>query len=136
MKFYRLLYYNLYYNLFKIWLKKKDEINIAHINSVISITFLICVNLLSIPLILMALFNLKLSFLPEADLSMMINLAVGMITLGIINYFILGRKKQHLKIVKEFSKEKYKKSKLYTIIYITITLLIPLYILLFTSPNK
>jgi hypothetical protein len=86
----------------------------------------------------MALFNLKLSFLPEADLSMKINLAVGMITLGIINYFILGRKKQHIKIVKEFSsyKENYGKTKLYTIIYITITLLIPLYILLFTSPNK
>jgi len=134
MRFYRLLYYNL----FKIWLKRKNEVNIAHINSVISITLLVCVNLLSIPLILMALFNLKLSFLPEADLSMKINLAVGMITLGIINYFILGRKKQHIKIVKEFSsyKEDYGKTKLYTIIYITITLLIPLYILLFTSPNK
>ena len=134
MRFYRLLYYNL----FKIWLKRKNEVNIAHINSVISITLLVCVNLLSIPLILMALFNLKLSFLPEADLSMKINLAVGMITLGIINYFILGRKKQHIKIVKEFSsyKENYGKTKLYTIIYITITLLIPLYILLFTSPNK
>jgi len=61
MKIYRYLYYKL----FCIWLKKRDEPENAHINAIISISFLVCINIISIPLILMAVFGTDTISFPE-----------------------------------------------------------------------
>ena len=133
MKTYRYLYYNLY----RIWLKKKDEPKNAHINAVITITFLLYVNIMSIPLILLAASKNEIINLPESNFNVKVWIAVILVVAGIFNYFILARKRQHNKIIEEFkskSEEKRKKGKTYTILYIIVSFSIPLYIFFFTTP--
>jgi hypothetical protein len=133
MKTYRYLYYNLYC----IWLKKKDEPENAHINAVITITFLLYVNIMSIPLILLAASKNEIINLPESNLNVKVWIAAILVVTGIFNYFILARKRQHNKIVEEFkskSVEKRKKGITYTIFYMIVSFGIPLYIFFFTTP--
>jgi hypothetical protein len=123
--------------LYCIWLKKKDEPENAAINAVITLTFLLYVNLFSIPLLVMAIYKKDFINLPEINLNRSVWLSVILIGTGILNYFSLARKRQHDKIFEEFkmeSKGKSKKGIIYTLLYLTISLGIPLYIFLFTSP--
>lgn len=133
MKTYRYLYYNLY----RLWLRKKDESENAHINAVITITFLLYVNIMSIPLILIAANKNEIINLPEINLKVKIWIASALIGVGILNYFLLALKTQHHKIVEEFnlkSEGKRKKGIVYTVLYLVISFGIPLYIFLFTTP--
>ncbi len=134
MKTYRYLYYNLY----RIWLKKKDEPENAHINAVITITFLLYVNIISIPLILVAISKNEIINLPEINTNIKILIVVFLCGVGALNYFLLGRKKQRHKIIEEFKSENEKKRKnglFFTILYLVISLGIPLYIFFFTIPK-
>jgi hypothetical protein len=134
MKTYRYLYYKLYC----IWLKKKDEPENAHINAVITITFLLYVNIMSIPLILLAASKNEIINLPESNFNAKVWIAVILVVAGIFNYFILARKRQHNKIIEEFKSEsegKRKKGITYTILYMIVSLGIPLYIFFFTTPK-
>lgn len=134
MKTYRYLYYKLYC----IWLKKKDEPENAHINAVITITFLLYVNIMSIPLILLAASKNEIINLPESNFNAKIWIAVILVVAGIFNYFILARKRQHNKIIEEFKSESEGKRKngiFYTIVYMVVSFGIPLYILFFTTPK-
>lgn len=134
MKTYRYLYYKLYC----IWLKKRDEPENAHINAVITITFLLYVNIISIPLILMAVYKNEIINLPEINFNVKVWIAVILVGVGIFNYFILARKRQHNKIIEEYkpeSKENRKKGMAYTILYLIVSFAIPLYIFFFTIPK-
>lgn len=133
MKFYRYLYFNLY----QLWLKKKYEPENAHINAVITITFLLYVNIISIPLILLAALKNEIINLPQMTVNVKVWIAVILVVAGIFNYFLLARKRQHNKIIEDFiseSKEKRKKGMVYTIFYLVVSLGIPLYIFFFTTP--
>ena len=132
MKTYRYLYYKLYC----IWLKKKDEPENAHINAVITITFLLYVNIMSIQLILLAASKNEIINLPENNFNAKVWIAVILVVAGIFNYFILARKRQHNKIIEEFKSEsegKRKKGINYTILYMIVSFGIPLYIFFFTT---
>lgn len=134
MKTYRYLYYKLYC----IWLKKKDEPENAHINAAITITFLLYVNIMSIPLILLAASKNEIINLPESNFNAKVWIAVILVVAGIFNYFILARKRQHNKIIEEFKSEsegKRKKGITYTILYMIVSFGIPLYIFFFTTPK-
>ncbi|MDG5801076.1 hypothetical protein QA597_11975 [Marinilabiliaceae bacterium ANBcel2] len=134
MKFYRYLYFNLY----QLWLKKKDEPENAHINAVITISFLLYVNIISIPLIFLAASKNEIINLPQMNVNAKIWIAVILVSAGIFNYFLLARKRQHNKIIEEFkseSKERRKKGTAYTIFYLIVSFLIPLYIFFFTTPK-
>lgn len=134
MKTYRYLYYLLY----RIWLKKNDEPENAHINAVITITFLLYVNIISIPLILLAAYKHEIIHLPESTFNVKVWIAVILIITGIFNYLLLGRKKQHFRIIEEFkskSEERYIKGITYTILYIIVSIGIPLCIFFFTNPK-
>ncbi|WP_282036655.1 hypothetical protein [Saccharicrinis aurantiacus] len=133
MKIYRYLYYNL----FLLWLKKKDEPENAHINAVITITFLLYTNLMSIPLSLVAIFKNEIIAIPEINTNVKIWIAIFLIGVGILNYMLLGRKREHNKIVTEFmasSKRIKRNSFYYTLLYIVTSLSIPFYIFFFTTP--
>lgn len=134
MKFYRYLYFNLY----QLWLKKKDEPENAHINSVITITFLLYVNIMSIPLISLAASKKEIINLPQVNVNVKIWIAVILVSVGIFNYLLLARKRQHNKIIEEFkseSEKKRKKGMAYTIFYLIVSFGIPLYIFFFTNPK-
>lgn len=134
MKLYRYLYYKLYC----IWLRKKDEPENAHINAVITITFLIYVNIISIPLVWLAAFKSEVINLPEVNIEVKIWIVGLLVVTGLLNYFILARKKKHKIIVGKFNKESDKQRKkglFYTWLYIVISLGIPLYIFFFTTPR-
>ncbi|MDE5423326.1 hypothetical protein L3073_13990 [Ancylomarina sp. DW003] len=133
MKTYRYLYYKLYC----IWLKKKNEPENAHINAVMTITFLTYLNLFNIPLVLMAVSRREVIHLPEINMNVNVLIAAFLIGAGILNYFFLARKKQHIKIIEEFkmeSERKRKRGMAYTVLYLIITFGIPLYISFFTYP--
>lgn len=134
MKTYRYLYYKLYC----IWLKKNDESENAHINAVITITFLLYVNIISIPLILMAAFKNEIINLPEINFSVKFWIMAIFVGAGIFNYLSLARKKQHNTIIEQFkseSEEKSRKGMMCTILYLIVSLGIPLYIFFFTTPS-
>lgn len=132
MKTYRYLYYNLY----RIWLRKKDEWKNAQLNAVITITFLLYLNIMSIPLIIVIASNRELILLPGINLEVKIWIIAFAVGVGMLNYFLLGRKKQHNKIVEEFESVEERRKKygfFFTIIYITISCCIPLYLFFFAS---
>lgn len=134
MKLYRYLYYKLYC----IWLRKKDEPENAHINAVITITFLVYVNIISFPLVWLAAFKNEVINLPEVNTKVKVWIAGILVVTGLLNYFILARKKKHEIIVEEFNEESDKQRKkglFYTWLYIVISLGIPLYIFFFTTPG-
>lgn len=119
-------------------MKKKDEPENAHINAVITISFLLYVNIISIPLIFLAASKNEIINLPQMNVNVKIWIAVILVSLGIFNYFLLGRKRQHNKIIEEFkseSKEKRKKGTMFTIFYLIVSFVIPLYIFFFTTPK-
>ena len=131
------IYRYLYYKLYCIWLKKKDESENAPINAVITLTFLLYVNFFSIPLILLATYKKDFINLPEINLNIGVLITIIMVGIGLLNYLLLARKKQHIKIVEEFkieSEEKRKKGMVYVLLYLIISFGIPLYVFLFTSP--
>jgi len=133
MKVYKCLYYNLY----KMWLKKKDEPQNARINAVMTITILLYVNIISVPLVALAFYKKEIIHLPDISMKVKLCIATCLIVIGILNFVLLGRKKQHNKIVKKFKAiEKNNKQNGYyfTIMYLIISLGIPLYVFLFTTP--
>jgi len=128
----------LYYRLYCIWLKKKDEQKNAHVNAVITLTFLLYLNIVSIPLISLAVFNYELVDMPGIDDRIKILIILILIGTGLLNYFLFARKEQHQRIIDEFASESDKKRKLGTLIaifYIVISLIVPIYIFLFTLPK-
>lgn len=119
-----------------MWLRRKSETDIAHLNAVISIAFLIFLNIVSIPLVLMTIFGKDIITIPELPPSWVLFIIV--IIYGICHYFILAHKKKYLKIAEEFkgeSEEKSKKGNLYVWIYIILSIGVPLYIFFFTTPR-
>jgi beta-lactamase regulating signal transducer with metallopeptidase domain len=93
---------------------------------------------MSIPLVIMAVYKYEIINLPEINFNVKIWIVGVLIGTGILNYFLLARKKQHVKIVEEFKlerEEKRKKGMLYAVLYLIISLGIPLYIFLFTIPK-
>lgn len=130
------LYKYLYYKLFCLWLRKKDEPENAYINAVISIAFLTCINIVSIPLVLMAVFGKDVITMPQLPNRWIIFTVV--IAYGVLQYFLLAHKKKYLKIAEEFkneTEEQSKKGTLYTLLYVIISIGIPLYIFFFTVPK-
>ncbi len=130
------IYKYLYYRLYCIWLKKKDEVENAHINAVITISLLVSLNILSIPLILMAVFGKDIITIPELPPKWIFFIIV--IGYGMSQYFLLAYKKKYLKIVEKYKNEpdlKRKHGKLFCWIYIIISIGIPVYIFLFTTPK-
>lgn len=130
------LYKYLFYKLFCLWLRKKDEVENAHINAVISMAFLTGINLISIPLILMASFGKDVISIPQLPSNWILFLVV--IIYGVIQYFLLAYKKKYLEIVEEYKNENEEKNKMGTFfiwLYIVISLGIPLFILFFTTPK-
>ena len=63
MKTYRYLYYKLYC----IWLKKKDEVENSRINAVLTLTFSLYINIINISLILLVLLKTEIIKLSEID---------------------------------------------------------------------
>jgi hypothetical protein len=118
-------------------LKKKDEPENAHINAVITITFLLYVNLFSVPIISLAAFEKRILNLPESNFEVKALIALILIVAGLFNFFLLARKKQHINIIDEFkmeSEEKKEKGMLYTVLYLIISLGIPFCVFFFTTP--
>lgn len=133
MKTYRYLYYQLY----RIWLKKKDEVENARINAVLTLTFSLCINIINIPLILLVLLKTEIIRLSEIDANEYIFIPIVFLVGGIFNYLLLARKKQHKKIIEEFKSEceaKRKRGMMFTILYLVMSIGIPLYIAFFTTP--
>lgn len=129
-------YRYLYYRLFRIWQKKNNERNAAHINAIITISFLVCINVVSIPLVLVAVIGKDIFTFPEINRKWPIFLAV--ILFGVIQYYLLAHKNKHLQIVKEFEGEtdnQRQRSAFFTWIYMILSIGIPLYIFFFTTPR-
>lgn len=131
MKFYRKLYYNLYL----LWLRKKDEKSNAKINAVITLTFFSYINFLTIYLLIFAFWKDFKNHMP--GLSNYKYEIVGVLTLiGILNYFHLGRKRNHDNIVREFSPQKNSyiiNSSLYLIVSFMLPILIGILIAIFRT---
>ena len=133
MKTYRYLYYKLYC----IWLKKKDEVENARINAVLILTFSFYINIINISLILLVLLKTEIIKLSEIDANEYFFIPIIFIASVTINYLLLARKKQHEKIIEEFKSEseaKRKRGMLYTILYLIVSFGTPLYIAFFTTP--
>ena len=129
MKTYRYLYYKLYC----IWLKKKDERENARINAVMILTFLLYMNFMTVELVPLALFKKEIIGVSEINANEYIFIPIVFIISVIINYILLARKKQHEKIIEEFKSEseaKRKKGMVLTVLYIIVSIGIPLYIFL------
>ncbi len=133
MKTYRYLYYKLYC----IWLKKKDEVENARINAVMILTFTLYANFMNILLIILVLTKKDILKLTEINADMRIVIPAILVTGGIINYLLLARKKPHEKIIEEFKSEseaKRKRGMMFTILYLIMSYGIPLYIAFFITP--
>lgn len=125
----------IYYKLFCIWIKKKNEQSIAHINAAISMALLTFMNIISVPLLIMAYFGKDAVKFPEIP---KLYVFIFAIFYQIIFFVLFGRKKKIIKIYEEFSNESEKQKRngnLYIWFYIIISISIPLYIFLFTIPN-
>ena len=125
-------YKYLYYKLYCIWQRKKNESENARINAVISITFLLCLNIVSIPLVGIAILGHEAINLPNLPERWILFLAV--IASGVGQYFLLAHNKRHLKTAREFGGEselKRKKGLTYTWIYIIISIGLPLLFLFY-----
>lgn len=86
------IYRYLYYNLFCIWLKKKDERGNAQINAIMSLTFLIYLNIMTIILIFVTSNNKDLGMMIEEKINPKLCIIVFLIGLGLINYIFLSNK--------------------------------------------
>ncbi len=123
MKLYKFIYYRLYC----LWLLKKDEKDKAHINAAISISFLIGINVLTIPILFIPLFwkypNLSV---PPTFKWLVFSLVFG---LELVNTIILLSKHRYLKIIHYFTNEdeqKRKKGIVIAIVYVIITICFPI----------
>jgi hypothetical protein len=131
MNYYQLLYYNFV----RIWKNKKDEIENAPINGIIMITFVLFANLVSIPLIIMAIFGASFFTFPTFNKWYIVPF---LIVFGFSNYWILARKRKLEEIEKKFDQLENKirqKTFRLTIIYLIASLMIPILILLFVPPR-
>jgi hypothetical protein len=131
MKYYQFLYYNL----IKIWKKKKDEIENAPINGIITITFFPFLNLASIPLIIMAILGTSALNIPTFNKW---NVLYFFAVFGFVNYWTLLRKGKSKQIIERFNKLDFKVQKKgyqLTITYMVVSLAIPL-IILFFLPSR
>ena len=129
-------YKYLYYRLFCIWLNKKDEAENAYINAVITISLLVCLNILSIPLVIMAFFGKDIITIPELPEKWIIFIIV--IAYGLSQYFLLAHKKKYINIINKYKDETEKERKkglFYTWSYIITSIGIPIYIFFFTIPK-
>ena len=131
------MYKYLYYKLFCFWLRKNDETANAYMNAIITITFLLYINILSIPLVYLAIFDKEMVKLPMSSAEVKAGIVSLLILLGFMNYILLAYKNKYIKIKEEFKVEKEKKRKKGTfivVVYLIISLSIPIYIFLFTTP--
>lgn len=131
MKYYEFLFYNF----IKLWKKKKDEVENAPINAIITITFFTYLNLITLLLIIFSVFGRVIFDFQDFNKWNIIYFLIG---LGIINYIILMRKGKYKKIVNRFNKLDFKLQKVgyrFTIAYLIASLLLPFTIMIFTIPN-
>jgi len=92
---------------------------------------------MSIPLILMSVFRDEIIDLPELSNNMKIPIIAGLILVGVINYFLFAHKTKHKRVLEQYleiSDNRKKRGIIVTVVYLIISLAIPLYISLFTSP--
>jgi hypothetical protein len=130
------LYYHLYFCLFLIWSKKKNEQSSAKINAIITLTFLLYCNVLTVPLLYMHIFRASLFHIGEVTLNVKFIIAFLLIAGGIFNYFFLCKYK-HLQIENLFYSKTDKIRKIavfFTYIYLFASFLIPIYILFNATP--
>lgn len=119
----------------KIWRKKKDEIDNAPINGIITITFLPFVNLVSVPLIIMAIFGTSIFDFPTFNKWNILYIFAGF---GFFNYWILLRNGKSHEIIKRFNQldaALQKRGYRLTVLYLLITIMIPLIIFFFIPPR-
>jgi hypothetical protein len=127
MKYYQFLYYNLV----KLWSKKKDEVRDAPINGIITITFFLYMNIMSIPLLLM--FVCDTSVIPYPHFNKYY-IALILFIFAFFNYWLLLRKGKTKEIFDRFNKLDNRTLKIgyrLTIFYLILSASIPLTILLF-----
>ena len=126
MKKYRYLFYRFYC----IWKRKKDEKKSAHINAVITITFMFYLNIIDISIIILFFLNDKMKKFSIATPNLKIGVVIFMIFLGLINYYRLAYNGKYLDIIKEFENISTKKDKIDNIfvwIYIILSIGIPVF---------
>ena len=76
--------------------------------------------------------------LPEITSNVKVWIVGILLVVGIINYFLLARKRKYLEIIEEFNNETKKQSErgmILVLLYMFISLGMPIYIFLFTMPN-
>ena len=108
----------------------------APYNAVITLSFLVCVNVASVPLVLAAIFGKDTFALPELPDKWVIFLVV--IGFGVSQYFLLVHNKKFVRIIERYKDETEKQRKrglLYAWFYIFISIGTPLYIAFFTTPK-
>ena len=138
MKFYRYIYYNLVI----LWLRKKDEPENARINAVLTISALLFLNILNIFIIIVIadknkLIDLPDFNLPEINFDTKVWIVGVLFVVAVLNYLLLARKKQFLKIIEEFeleSVEEKRRGIIRTVFLLIGSLGFPIYIFLFTTP--
>ncbi|WP_298651242.1 hypothetical protein [uncultured Proteiniphilum sp.] len=117
-------------------MRKKDEVENARINAVLTLTFSLYINIINISLILLVLLKTEIIKLSEIDANEYIFIPIVFLVGGIFNYLLLARKKPHEKIIEEFKSEsevKRKRGMMFTILYLVMSIGIPLYIAFFTT---
>lgn len=130
------IYEYLYYKLYCIWQMKKSESEIAYINAIISISFLLCFNILSVPLGLMAILGKDIIIFPKLPDRWVLFIIV--IAFGVSQYFLFAHKKRYREIIKRYENETNKMRRIgfiFTWLYILISIGIPIYIFFFTTPK-
>jgi ABC-type sulfate transport system permease component len=130
MKAYRYLFFATY----NLWLKKKSENSIAHINTIITLTLSIFTNIISIPLVYLAIFKEELLAVSDVPFSKNSSIAIILIIIGVVQYLLFGRQKKLLIIMKEFENCNYRKAISISIIYLVVTFGLVFYVFLFTTP--
>ena len=119
-----------------MFLNRKNEAEITHINAIIAISMLVLLNIASIPLLIMAILGTE--SIPDFHLPSKLVLFISFIIYSIVQYFLLAYNKKYLKIYSEFNNESEKRKKwgvILTRIYILISIGIPLYIFFFSTPS-
>ncbi|WP_298651244.1 hypothetical protein [uncultured Proteiniphilum sp.] len=114
-------------------MKKKDEVENARINAVMTLTFLLYMNFMTVELVSLAFFKKEIIGVSEINANEYIFIPIIFLVNVIINYLLLARKKQHEKIIEEFKSEseaKRKRGMVLTVLYLIMSYGIPLYIFL------
>ena len=135
MKTYRYIYYKL----FVLFSKNKQYSDLPAFYAVLWFTFSICLNIMSIIIVLMLLFKKSEIDISFTSLLRNMYIVVFFIIFGIINYIFLATKNNHNKIYEKFRNEseiKKKKGNFLVILYLIISIcLFPLFAIIYGAIN-